>query len=179
VTWRTGRPSASARVRRAAVVDVPAIAALIEAAFASSIAPAYDLAGRVAFRMYASERAIRERLEQGALGLVACVGERVVGYAEIQGAGRVLAGRDHLSLLFTAVEWQRRGIGRRVLAATVRRLRRLPAPPRHLTVHAAPSAVAAYLRLGFRPTGPETERDGHRFVPMALRLGPPPADKTA
>jgi GNAT superfamily N-acetyltransferase len=166
------------QVRRAVVADVAAIAALIEAAFAHAIAADFDPAGRVAFRMYAAERAIRERLRVGALGLVASIGEEIVGYAEVQGAGRVLAGRDHLSLLFTDVAWQRQGVGRALLAAVTKRLGRLPAPPHNLTVHAAPAAVPAYLRLGFRPTGAETLRDGFRFVPMVLPLGPPAADMT-
>jgi GNAT superfamily N-acetyltransferase len=169
-----------ARVRLAGASDAPAIATLIEKAFSRAIAADFDPAGRVAFRMYAAERAIRERLLGGALGLVATAAdEAVVGYAEIQGGGRVLAGRDHLSLLFTDVAFQRQGVARALLAATQERLRRLPEPPPKLTVHAAPGAVAAYLRLGFRPTGGETFRDGFRFVPMVLRLDPPAADMTA
>jgi ATP-dependent helicase HrpA len=166
------------RVRRAVVADVAAIAALIEAAFSHAIAADFDPAGRVAFRMYATERAIRDRLSGGALGLVATAAGRVVAYAEVQGAGRVLAGRDHLSLLFTDLAFQRQGVAGALLAAIRERLRRLPEPPRRLTVHAAPGAVPAYLGLGFLPTGAETLRDGFRFVPMVLRLGPPAADMT-
>jgi len=41
-----------------------------------------------------------------------------------------------------------------------------------ITVHAAPSAVRMYDRLGFRALGPEREQNGIRFVPMALALEP-------
>lgn len=146
------------------------MARLIEAGFAASIAHDYDAAGRVAFRMYAHERAIYARLVEGALGLVAEAAGEVVGYAELQGAGRVLAGRDHLSLLFVASEWQRRGVARRLLAGAVARLRRLRDTPTALTVNAAPGALPAYRRLGFVATGPEAAIDGIRAVPMRRPL---------
>jgi GNAT superfamily N-acetyltransferase len=157
------------------------VARLIEAGFARSIAPDYDAAGRVAFRMYAHARAIHARLVEGALGLVAEAAGAIVGYAELQGAGRVLAGRDHLSLLFVAPEWQRQGVARRLLAGAVARLRLLRDPPPALTVNAAPGALPAYRRLGFVATGPEAVIDGVRAVPMRLPLGgsaePAPAQR--
>jgi GNAT superfamily N-acetyltransferase len=157
-------------IRRAERDDLAAAAALIEAAFAAGVAPDYDIAGRVAFRMYAHERAIWSRLDGGAFGLVACMAAEVVGYAELQGPNRELSGRDHLSLLFVAPAWQRRGIARRLIADIGVRLSCLPRAPERLTVNAAPGAVAAYLRLGFVATGPLAVRDGIRAVPMLLRL---------
>lgn len=121
--------------------------------------------------MYAHERAIWSRLDGGAFGLVACVGQQIVGYAELQGPDRMLSGRDHLSLLFVAPAWQRRGVARRIVADILDRLGRLPDRPAMLTVNAAPRAVEAYRRLGFVATGPEAMRDGIRAVPMQLVLG--------
>jgi GNAT superfamily N-acetyltransferase len=146
------------------------VARLIEAGFAASIAPGYDAVGRVAFRMYAHERAIQARLTGGALGLVAEAAGEVVGYAELQGAGRALRGRDHLSLLFVAPDRQRQGVARRLLAGAVARLRLLRDTPPALTVNAAPGALPAYRRLGFVATGPEAVIDGIRAVPMRLPL---------
>lgn len=148
-----------------------AASALIAAGFERTIAADLDSVGRVAFRMYVAERSIAARLAGGALGLVAVEAGIVVAYAEVQGRGRQLAGRDHLSLLFVAPARQRRGIGRRMLAEIVRQTSALPRSPRSLSVHAAPSAVPAYRRLGFRPTGPIVRQDGLRFMPMVLRLG--------
>lgn len=162
--------SARMRVRTAVRCDLAAVARLIEAGFAASIAPGCDAASRVAFRMYAHERAIAARLAEGSLGLVAEAAGEVVGYAELQGADRRLAGRDHLSLLFVAPDQQRRGVARRLLAAAVARLRLLPDPPRALTVHAAAAAVPAYRRLGFHMAGGEALIDGIRAVPMRLPL---------
>jgi GNAT superfamily N-acetyltransferase len=153
-----------------------AVSALITAGFEGAIAADLDGVGRVAFRMYTAERSIATRLASGALGLVAVEAGIVVGYAEVQGRGRHLAGRDHLSLLFVAPPRQRQGIGRSLLAEIVRQLSALPRPTPWLSVHAAPAAVPAYQRLGFVPTGPITRQDGLRFMPMALRLGRP-ADK--
>lgn len=151
--------------------DLPAAARLIDAGFRQSLAESYDLVGRVAFRMYVGEPALAARLAQGVLALVAREAGSVVGYAEVQGRGRVLAGRDHLSLLFVDPARQRRGVARALLADILGRLRALPAPPAALTVNAAPSALAAYRRLGFVATGPLALREGAPTVPMALRLG--------
>ena len=49
-------------------------------------------------------------------------------------------------------------------------LRTLPRPPPLLTVNAAPRAVPAYVRLGFRATGPERMVDGIRAVPMIITV---------
>lgn len=147
-----------------------AVSQLISASFERAIAADLDGIGRVAFRMYTAERSISARLAAGALGLVAREAGRVVGYAEVQGRGRHLPGRDHLSLLFVLPARQRCGIGRGLLTEIRRHLLALPEPPPWLTVHATPGAVPAYERLGFTATGPLTRQDGLLHVPMALRL---------
>ncbi|MFO1067818.1 MAG: GNAT family N-acetyltransferase [Geminicoccaceae bacterium] len=157
-------------VRLAEPGDLAAVARLVEAGFARHIAPGYDAVGRVAFRMYAAERALAERLAGGTLALVAERDGTVLGYAEVQGRGRVLTGRDHLSLLFVALQQQRRGIGRLLLDDIRCRLAALPDPPADLTVHSAPNAVGAYARYGFVATGPESQAGGVRHVPMRLDL---------
>lgn len=169
-----GRAAAGLRIEVgvAQPATLRAVSALIAAAFDRTIARDLDSVGRVAFRMYIAERSIAERLAGGALGLVAQEAGVVVGYAEVQGRNRRLAGRDHLSLLFVAPSWQRRGIGRALLHDVVRRLAALPEQPSSLTVHAAPASIPAYERMGFVPIGPITRKDGLRYRPMALRLRP-------
>jgi GNAT superfamily N-acetyltransferase len=158
-------------IRPARDEDLPAVAALLEAGFSKFIAQDYDRTGRIAFRMYAAERAIWSRLRDGALGLVGCMDERVIAYAEIQGRGRVMKGRDHLSLLFVDAAFQRQGVARQLVGRILATLRALPRPPQLLTVNAAPRAVPAYVRLGFRATGPERMIDGIRAVPMIIAVG--------
>ncbi|HMR30352.1 MAG TPA: GNAT family N-acetyltransferase [Geminicoccaceae bacterium] len=162
------RRSVEVAIARAAALR--AVSTLIAAAFERSIAGDLDPVGRVAFRMYVSERSISARLAGGALGLVARQGGLVVGYAEVQGRKRHLTGRDHLSLLFVEPDHQRRGIGRALLRDVVRRLALLADRPAQLTVHAAPASVRAYERMGFEATGPITLKDGLRYRPMVLRL---------
>jgi GNAT superfamily N-acetyltransferase len=178
------RPPVAARrppveIRPAERSLLPAVAAVIAAGFERSLAADYDVAGRVAFRMYIAERAIAARLDAGALGLVACEAGTVLGYAEVQGSDRHLPGRDHLSLLFVEPARQRSGIARLLLARLTQLLRHLPQPPAQLSVNAAPGAAPAYSRLGFTPTGPERVRDGIRAIPMVLPLLPPAGDRTA
>lgn len=157
-------------IRPASDADLPAVARLLDEGFTRFIADDYDRTGRIAFRMYAAERAVWSRLHEGALGLVGCIGERVVAYGEVQGRGRVMTGRDHLSLLFVEAEFQRQGIARQVVGEILAILRGLPRPPPLLTVNAAPRAVPAYVRLGFRATGPERMVDGIRAVPMIITV---------
>ena len=157
-------------IDKADPASLRAVSALVAAGFERTVAPDLDGIGRVAFRMYIAERAIAARLAAGALGLVAREAGRVVGYAEIQGRGRQLQGRDHLSLLFVEPARQRRGVGRSLVADIRRRLAALPEPPAWLSVHAAPSAVPAYERLGFIATGKLARQEGLLFLPMALRL---------
>lgn len=179
-------------VRRARSAEAAAIAQLIEPAFARFIACELGSVDRVAFRLYNTEKALRIRL---ALGVVAWCAEletgdpRLVGYAELHGPAGRPPGTDHLSLLFTAVEHQGRGIARALLGAVTAHLQSLEPLVTVLTVNASAYAVPIYERLGFRPTTPTEPLDAVAATPMRLALkpaspsaaspGPPPAASSA
>ncbi len=160
------------RIARARVRDAGAIARLIEPAFARYIAPDLGDVGRVAFRLYVTEKAIRRRLADGATGFRASLGEGLVGYAELRGRDGRLDGLDHLTLLFVAVDLQGRGIARRLLDAVIGQLAAAEPPARDLTVNASAYAVPIYRRLGFRETGGADEYQGVVSTPMRLELEP-------
>lgn len=172
------RESSTTRIEisRATVADAPAAARLIEAAFARFIAPDLGPVGCVAFRLYVTERALRERLGAGTIAW--CARSRnagtdagsLIGYAELRGLDGKPGGIDHLSLLFTAVDHQKEGIGRRLLATVKTHLRQAEPPVDTLTVHASRYAVAAYARLGFRAEAVNPALEGASGLPQPMRL---------
>jgi GNAT superfamily N-acetyltransferase len=74
---------------------------------------------------------------------------------------------SHVSLLFVDADHQRRGVGTALLADALRRHPETTA----VTVNSGPSAVPAYLRLGFSATAREAETNGIHFVSMCKELG--------
>jgi GNAT superfamily N-acetyltransferase len=133
--------------------------------FDKFVAPDYVAQGRRTFQEYVASAKIRERYDGGADRVwTAKAGPELVG---------VIALREekHISLLFVAEAWQRRGIARGLVGRAIRELETRPGAARQLTVNSAPYAVTVYEKLGFQKLGAEQERDGIRFVPMKADLG--------
>jgi GNAT superfamily N-acetyltransferase len=166
------RDLAALRLIRAEPADARKIARLIEPGFARFIAPTLSLVGQVAFRMYVTEKALRERLQQGAVAWCAIEAGDYLGYAELRGRDGRPNGIDHLTLLFTSVEHQGRGIARRLLETATVHLRSADPPVDELTVNASAFALPVYERLGFVPTAAASEFDGIVATPMRLELSP-------
>jgi GNAT superfamily N-acetyltransferase len=162
-------------VRRADIADARAVARLIEPAFVRFIAPSLSTVGQVAFRLYVTEKALRARLREGAVAWCAMSGDDAgpYGYAELRGSDGSTGGIDHLTLLFTSVDHQGRGIARRLLDTIVAHLRRTEPPVATLTVNASAYALPIYERLGFVRSSDAAERDGIVATPMRLTLPPP------
>jgi GNAT superfamily N-acetyltransferase len=157
-------------VVRAAAADAAAIARLIEPGFARFIAPTLGAVGRVAFRLYVTEKALRTRLQQGAVAWCALHEATAVGYAELRGRDGRPDGIDHLTLLFTAVEHQGQGIARCLMRTVRAHLAAADPPVGELTVNASAHALPIYARLGFHPTAAAGELDGIVATPMRLVL---------
>lgn len=162
-------------VRRADIADARAVARLIEPAFVRHIAPTLSTVGQVAFRLYVTEKALRDRLGVGAVAWCATPdqGAGLLGYAELRGRDGAADGIDHLTLLFTAVEHQGQGIARRLLAAVISHLAAADPPVTSLTVNASAYAVPIYQRLGFVRSAAATEFDGIVATPMRLAVAAP------
>lgn len=148
-------------LRRAIPDDAEAAAELIEEVFDAFVAPDYGPEGIRTFHAYNEPEAVRERLQGQGSGWVAERDGVMVGFLEMRGS--------HITRLFVDGRWQRRGIGRRLVEAMLGDIAAMDGDrPDAVTVNAAPSSVAAYVRLGFRATGPQREKDGIDFVPMEL-----------
>jgi GNAT superfamily N-acetyltransferase len=145
--------------------DAEAAARLVGEVFGQYVAPLYVAEGVVEFLTYASREAFAQRLAGGHAGFVA-ESERgeLIGLVEIRDS-------SHISLLFVLGAWQRQGIGKELVGRAVANCRKSSPHAPVMTVNASPNSVGAYERLGFRSTGPEEERNGIRFVPMAMSLG--------
>jgi len=131
--------------------------------FAEFVAGQYVAAGVREFQAYVQPEALRRRLQADHFVLLAEAAGEIVGAIEVRAC-------DHISLLFVAGRFQRRGIARELLQRALATCRRQRPEVREISVNSSPNAVQAYARLGFRPLGAEQTVNGIRFTPMALAL---------
>ena len=96
------------RIRPFRPADAPAVTQLTECCFENSIRPFYTETGALLFHTYVFPQQICERASQGALLLVAEEEGCIIGVAELRDG-------NHLSMFFTAPEFQNCGIGRKLL----------------------------------------------------------------
>ncbi len=142
------------------------VAALVQRVFDRFVGPGFPEEGRREFLNYVRPEMIRHRFEAGNVVLVATAGDEVVGMVETRD-------NNHLSLLFVAEPYLRRGIGRELFTRALRICRTREPALTGITVNSSPYAVPVYEKLGFRPTGPEREQNGIRHIPMILNLASP------
>ncbi len=76
---------------------------------------------------------------------------------------------SHVSLFFVESGERGRGVGRALLQSAVERYASAARSPA-MTVNSSTWAVAIYEHLGFAATGPVSELNGIRFVPMIKYL---------
>lgn len=150
-------------IRRMRPGEEAAVIALVARVFDENVAPQYGEAGVREFYAYAAPEPLAARAQRDHLVLIAEQDGALVGMIEMRQDG-------HVAMLFA--EPQGRGIGRRLLHTALAVGAWRQDEPSRVTVHASPNAVAAYERLGFRPTDREQELNGIRFVPMELATGP-------
>ena len=151
-------------IRVAGSGDIEDVARLVADVFGRDVAPGYKPEGVSEFSRYAAPGGLAGRLREGHVILVAEDGPRkVVGMVEVRDF-------SHISMLFVMGSVQRRGIGRDLVTRAVEMCRERNPDASTVTVNASPNSVTAYERFGFRSSGGEQERNGIRFVPMALPI---------
>ncbi len=156
------------RLRPPLSSDLPEISALVAGLIPRHIGGTATPAGLSHLYAYMQPGAIGARLAGVAhpprnAALVACSGARIVGYGAV---------RDdtHLSQIYVAEDWHRRGIGTALLWGLVEAVRRRHPSVDKVTLNATPRAVEFYLRLGFTLLGPwESWRTG-ASLPMVLSI---------
>lgn len=140
----------------------PGIALAVKV-FNEFVAPDFGPEGIASFREWANPTAFAERLRGGNLALAAVRDDRIVGMIE-------WVVPDHVAMLFVDPATQGEGIGRRLFDVALRRIRTAHPDLESVSVHASCHGIPFYRRIGFRETGPETERNGIRYTPMLLTI---------
>lgn len=137
---------------------------MIARSAARYLAPDYTPEGLREFLLFASPA------EMAARNRTSCWTLLAVEAGEVAGALEMCRQDGHITLLFVAPEFVRRGIGRALVAraAAISRFRR--ANLEAITVNASPYGLPFYEAAGFVATGGEQEKMGIRFTPMVLRL---------
>ena len=140
--------------------DLPAAAQLVERSFDDTVAPTLSSEGIRRFKAGLQLTALQQRLSGGNLFLACKQQQNIVGMAEVRNG-------NHINLLFVEPRLQRSGIGRMLVKHIKKCI-----DSDVITVNSSMNAVAAYTQFGFRPSGPESERQGIKYQPMVLNNKP-------
>jgi GNAT superfamily N-acetyltransferase len=90
-------------------------------------------------------------------------GGRIVGMLDVRD-------HSHVCLFFVERDVRGTGVGRALLQAAIEGASQTGERRSTITVNSSTWAVKVYERLGFDATGPVSEQNGIRFVPMSRRL---------
>lgn len=150
-----------------------AASALVERVFREFVAADCSPEGVEEFTRYVQPEMLSLRLQMGCFVLLALAGQdesppdgRIVGVIETRTF-------DHISLLFVDDRFHRQGIARALLTHALSICQRERPEVARIDVNSSLYAVGAYERMGFRQSAPFQERNGIRFVPMALEVAGP------
>jgi ribosomal protein S18 acetylase RimI-like enzyme len=158
--------SASIEIRDMRLDEAPAVSDLARRVFDIFVGHEFSEEGVAAYAEYVESAALQARQESDHFTLVALVDGELAGMIEFRHG-------EHLSMLFVAPEFQRRGIARRLYRAALERISGDSPELDAITVNASRYAVPVYERFGFHATGTEQTVNGMIFVPMAAEIAAP------
>jgi len=145
--------------------DVGPVRDFLQAQYAAFNAEDNTPEGHVTFRAFIDPSALRVRLAEGHVFNAAERDGQILGLCEIQADG-------YLTLMYVRGDFQGRGLGRRLLDATLTRFVTVYGPAALIRVRAMPYARGFYEQVGFRlvEDAPREDR-GIRYYPFVLDLG--------
>ncbi len=143
--------------------DVFEVSELVTHVFNEFVAPEYSFEGVQEFHRYIQPSAFRVRSQTNHFSLIALAQDKVVGVIEMRD-------HNHVSLLFVAPEFQRRGIAKELLRQVLQICRSNEPMLLEISVNSSSYAVPIYEKLGFRRAGEKQVINGIGFIPMALKL---------
>ncbi|OHU87775.1 MULTISPECIES: GNAT family N-acetyltransferase [Pseudoalteromonas] len=138
--------------------DCDEVSKVCMSSFMNSVAGTLSEQGIVTFKRIASGAALSERMTQDNLMLVAVINGRVAGYVELKQG-------QHIAMLFVAPQYQKQGVGRRLLSSL-----KSGVSNTKLTVHASTTSVSAYERYGFISVGDIAVSEGLVYQPMEINI---------
>jgi ribosomal protein S18 acetylase RimI-like enzyme len=136
------------------------VSELIRNVFQRYIASEYNDEGIQEFNEYIEPNNLLKRIaDEGYILITAKDEETIAGVIGIRD-------KSHISLLFVSEEYQQRGIARALLQKGIEAAEKAYGKISDLTVNSSPYAVEIYIKLGFKVTGKEQEKNGIRYIPM-------------
>mgnify|MGYP002031175813 CR=1 FL=1 len=139
------------------------VSALALSSFNEFIAPEYSEEGIREFHKYVDAEAIKKRVQNNHLLIVAKVAVGIVGMIEIRD-------QNHVALLFVEKKHQKHGLARSLLQNAFNEVKSLAPHVERITVNSSRHGLQIYEKLGFTQTGPERNINGIIFFPMAKQL---------
>ncbi|MBQ4310190.1 MAG: GNAT family N-acetyltransferase [Oscillospiraceae bacterium] len=130
--------------------------------FTVSLSEHYTAEGRESFHSFLYSGDIEDMYMTGNFVMYGCFSED-----DLIGVGGLMK-NCHISLLFVAPEYQRRGIGRLLAEKMISAA--AAAGCDSVTLNAAPDAVGFYKAIGFEETDMERISDGILYIPMKYPL---------
>jgi ribosomal protein S18 acetylase RimI-like enzyme len=137
---------------------------LVLRTFHAHVAPLYSENGIAKFLGMISPDGLSDmRSGNDSFVIVAKEGHRMIGMLSV-------IQESHIALLFVDPEYQKGGVGKRLIDEAIGRCVSRNPEVSAMTVSSTPNARAFYEAVGFRATGDEVDEDGMRFVPMQKPL---------
>ncbi len=136
---------------------------LIRKVFDEFSAAEYSSAGISHFYEKITEYAIRERFLMGSMINAAKINNRIVGYIEVINS-------SHIYLLFIKKDYQKKGLGTKLIDFSIDLLKKNNPQLRNITVNSTESAVKVYEKLGFRKLADLQFKNDIISYPMVLEI---------
>ena len=146
------------KIREMEEKDLEAVSTICIDSFTKSVAGTLSLEGVSTFSEIASSDSILKRMNEDNLIFVAECNGRIKGVIELK-EGR------HIAMLFVEPEYQKKGVGRKLLSSALSYAR-----VDTVTVSASLSSVPVYEKYGFECKGDISESAGLVYQPMEIEL---------
>ncbi len=145
-------------------LSVEEVSDFVASIFHNSVAEHYEDDGVKTFLDYIKPEKFQKRLNENHFILTAYSSDDIlVGLIEMKD-------HKHLSNLFVKSDQQRKGIGKKLLAAAIDKCKQFDLSISKISVNSAPNSLEAYKRMGFKETDTEKAMNGIRFIPMSLDI---------
>lgn len=138
-----------------------AVYELIKRVYDEFVAVDYGEVGNRFFYEWIEPSKIAQRQIDGRNLWVAFEGSELVGVVETMD-------NKYISLLFVDKTFQGRGIAKALFKVALDEMLESDPSIEKILVHASPYSIPVYKKLGFRETGPMTEENGIKYLPMEL-----------
>ena len=133
---------------------------LIVSVFYKHVASVYSDNGVAKFLgMISSERLTEMRDEKSSFVILAKDQSKIIGMLSV-------INENHLALLFVHSEYQRKGVGKKLIEEAVKKCLDRNPDLSAITISASPNSKTFYEESGFEVLGDEIHEEGMRFTPM-------------